>query len=155
MIEASAIVVSAGAGRALVRITQRPGGCGRCHEPGGCQSLHLTHALAPQRETFWVEDTLDVKEGESVRLLMHERTPVYAALLSYGLAVALMLVGAAVGAAVAGGDGAALLGGVSGVALAFLINRVVYRSRAWRNNLKISMRREDCRPCAGKADPLS
>ncbi len=142
MIEARAVVVRADGNRALLKIEQRPGGCGRCHEPGGCQSVQLTQAFGTIRETFYLPNTLGVRAGDAVRIVMDERASLYAALLSYGLAACLLLAGAAAGTLSGGGDGSALVGGMAGLGLAVMVNRLIYRSRSWRNRLKMRMQRD-------------
>lgn len=157
MVEATATVVEVKAGQALLRIAQRPGGCGRCNEPGGCQSVQLTHALGTQKEFFALPDTIGVQAGDIVRIVMDERAPLYAAILSYGLAAGLLLIGAAAGLLIAGsgaGDLPVVAGGITGVALAIIINRMIYRSRSWRDRLRMSMRRDDS-SCVRKAGSLT
>ena len=71
-----------------------------------------------------------------------------AALVSYGLGTLLLLVGAALGSLAGGadrGDAWGLAGAVAGLALAWGVNRLLPRSRNWRNSLSMELSvEEDC-----------
>lgn len=149
MIEAKAVVVRVGAGRAWVRISDRQDGCGRCDEPGGCRSVKIAYALRTPKEVFSVPDTLGVAVGDRVRVCMEDGAPLRGALASYGLGACLLLVGAAAGHGLAPAgneDLMALVGAIVGLGVAFGLNRVLHRSRRWRGALKIQLVRDEG-PC--------
>jgi sigma-E factor negative regulatory protein RseC len=146
MIEARAVVLRVEAGRAWVKVTDRQDGCGRCDEPGGCRSVKIAYALKAPTEVFSVPDSIGAQPGERVRVRMNDGAPLAGAMASYGLGAVLLLAGAAAGhfAAPAGGeDFSALLGGIVGLAFAFVVNRLLYRSRRWRGALRLDLARDD------------
>lgn len=142
MNEAQGVVERVAGGYAWVRLTGRAGGCGRCDEPGGCRSTGLAYALKAPNEVFAVSNSIDVGPGELVRLRMHDGAPLRGALLGYGLSVGLLLIGAALGSALAdpgGQDLSTAVGCLAGLAVAFGINRAVFRSRSVRRGFEIEM----------------
>lgn len=139
MIEARARVLAAADGRARVRVIDREEGCGRCDEPGGCRSIKLAYAIRPARSEFDVPDEIGVAAGDEVVLRMADGSALRGALAGYGLGAVLMLAGAMAGLAIGGGDGAAVLGAAAGLTLAFVLNRVLHRSRRWRGRLHVEM----------------
>ncbi|MCC4117826.1 SoxR reducing system RseC family protein [Aromatoleum toluclasticum] len=142
MNEAQCVVERVEGGRAWVRLTERAGGCGRCDEPGGCRSTGLAYVLKAPDEVFAVPNSIDVRPGELVRLRMHDGAPLRGALLGYGLSVGLLLIGAALGSALAESatqDLTAAAGGLVGLAVAFGINRALFRSRSVRRGFEIEM----------------
>ncbi len=143
MIEIRAEVEAIAGERMRVRLLERPGGCGRCNDPGGCQSLRLTQARGGPRDRFEVPSTPDVRAGDVVRLRIDEQIPLYGALLSYGLGAMALVVGAATGQAfapVGSGDGWAVTGALVGAALVWLLHRrVLMRSRRWRGALHVEV----------------
>lgn len=139
MIEARARVLAAADGRARVRVIDREEGCGRCDEPGGCRSIKLAYAIRPARSEFDVPDEIGVAAGDEVVLRMADGSALRGALAGYGLGAVLMLAGAMAGLAIGGGDGAAVLGAAAGLTLAFVLNRVLHRSRRWRGCLHVEM----------------
>jgi len=154
MIETRAVVIEAGNGEARVLVQDRQGGCGRCDEPGGCRSVKLAYALKAPVEIFSVPDRIGVSPGDQVVLRIPDRAPLLGAMLSYGLAVVLMLGGAAIGhfSATAGQeDLAAAFGAGFGIVLAVILNRSLARSRRWREGLRIEMARGEPEfdPCRG------
>ena len=142
MIEIRAEVETIAGERMRVRLLERPGGCGRCNEPGGCQSLSLTQAFGSPRDRFEVPNTPDARVGDMVRLRIDEQVPLYGALLSYGLGAVALVIGAAVGQALAptgSGDGWAVAGALAGAALVWVLHRVLMRSRRWRGALHVEV----------------
>jgi sigma-E factor negative regulatory protein RseC len=139
MIEARALVLSAAAGRARVRVLDREEGCGRCDQPGGCRSVKLAYAIRPARSEFDVPDEIGVAPGDEVVLRMPDGAALRGALAGYGLGAALLLLGALAGLAAGGGDAAAVAGAACGLLLAFVLNRVLHRSRHWRGLLRVQM----------------
>src|SRR5690606_7499437 len=117
----------------------REEGCGRCDEPGGCRSVKLAYAIRPARSEFELRDEIGVSVGDEVVLRMADGSALRGALAGYGLGAVLVLLGAMAGLAVGGGDGAAVLGAVAGLIMAFVLNRVLHRSRRWRGGLRVQM----------------
>jgi len=144
MIEARAVVIGVAEGLARVRVIDRQEGCGRCDEPGGCRSVKLAYAVRPPVSEFSLPDTLGVKVGEEVSLLMRDGASLRGAMTSYGLGAVLMILGAAGGqtlASPASADAWAVAGAACGLVLAYVINRVLHRSRRWRGALRVEMSR--------------
>lgn len=142
MMQARARVLRAEGGQAWLRLTENTGGCGRCDEPGGCRSVQITHAFGLPKDEFVLATELPLKTGDSVLITIPDGAPLRAALASYGLATVLLLAGAALGSALAEagqGDLHALTGALAGLALAWLFNRVLPRSRKWRNGLRLEL----------------
>lgn len=134
MIEASALVVATAGDRMTVRVSDRPGGCGRCDEPGGCRSAKLVHAMGEPNAMFDVPNPISARVGERVMIRIEDGAPLRGALASYGLGTLFLLLGAVVGHVVGGDDLCTLLGVLSGLAIAVLCNRVLHRSRRWRRS---------------------
>lgn len=139
MIEASAQVVAVAGDRMTVRVSERPGGCGRCDEPGGCRSAKLTHALGEPNAVFDVANPISARVGERVLIRIEDGAPLRGALASYGLGTILLLLGAVVGHSVGGGDLTTFVGALSGLAGAVLFNRVLHRSRSWRHSFGLQV----------------
>ncbi|HRP94927.1 MAG TPA: SoxR reducing system RseC family protein [Rhodocyclaceae bacterium] len=156
MIEARGVVVRVEQGRAWVKVSDRQEGCGRCDEPGGCRSVKLAYAVKGPNDTFSVPDGIGVRVGEQVVVRMDDGAPLRGALASYGVGAALLLVGAALGHMLAGEgsqDLFAVVGGAIGLGAAFALNRLLYRSRRWRQMLHMDLARDegDCTLHAGKS----
>lgn len=142
MIETRGTVVSCSAGKVQVR-TERPlGGCGRCHETGGCGG----QAAAGDKACAVVEVTtpLLLRAGDPVRLRIHETRALHSALISYGLAIVCLLVGAGLAAwwptnTVAERDVAVMFGAVLGLVCAAVCLRWLERSRALRRHLQVEV----------------
>lgn len=150
MIEASAQVVAVFGDRMKVRVSERPGGCGRCDEPGGCRSAKLAHALGEPNAVFEVANPIAARVGERVLIRIEDGAPLRGALASYGLATVLLLLGAVVGQWAVGSDAGTLVGALSGLAGAVSINRVLHRSRHWRHSFGLQVVGPD-RGCGERA----
>lgn len=144
MIEAAAEVLRADGGRVRVRMLGEQGGCGRCHEPGGCRSVALTQALGTRLREFELTNTIGAVAGDRVRLVMEDGGPLRAALASYGLATVCVLAGGAAGLLLYGqaNDGAIALGAGAGLLSAIAVNRMLVRSRRWRAGLRLELAKE-------------
>lgn len=141
MIEARAVVVSVADGQARVRVIDRQEGCGRCDEPGGCRSVKLAYAIRPPASEFSLPDTLGVSVGDEVALCLPDGASLRGALVSYGLGAVALIAGAGLGQVLGGTDSWALGGAVAGLLAAFVLNRVLHRSRRWRGGLRVEMSR--------------
>jgi len=101
---------------AVVEIAQ--GGCGRCHEEGGCGGHHLTQTFCSGPRRYRVENAVGAEVGETVSVAVAAGTLRRGANLAYGLPVLGLIGGAVLGAQVAGDTGA-IIGSLLGVILAF------------------------------------
>ncbi|HRM68622.1 SoxR reducing system RseC family protein [Thauera phenylacetica] len=148
MMEARARILRIENGQAWVKLSGKQGGCGRCDEPGGCGSVQLSHAFGMPKDEFSMPVDTRFAVGDAVVIRIPDGAPLRAALASYGLGTLLLLVGAALGSLTGGaqhGDAWGLAGAVAGLALAWVINRVLPRSRSWRNSLSMELSvEEDC-----------
>lgn len=137
--------------RVWLKVLDAGGGCGRCHEPGGCRSVQITQAFGLPRDEFALPRKEGVAVGDRVRIEIADGAPLRAALLSYGLGAALLLIGAALGAGVTNGnaDLGAATGALGGLALAVLFNRLLPRSRTWRAGLQMAIAPEATCPNTG------
>lgn len=116
--QADGVVIGREAGVARVRV-QRSGGCGRCHEEGGCGN-----AAESRCDEFVVLSEFDVKPGDRVRIVVPEGAALRAALLAYGLPLGGLLAGAVLGFFVAGTDLASVLGAAGGLIIGLLALRL-------------------------------
>lgn len=145
MIEAPAEVMRVDAGLAWVRLSERPGGCGRCDDPGGCRSMRIVDTFGAPKQEFVLPDPFGLQPGDRVRIAIPDGAPLRAALFSYGFGALAMLAGAACGSLIAGTDAADLgagLGAIAGLTLVVAFNRVLVRSRRWRNGMGMSLLRD-------------
>lgn len=144
--EARAIVEDVEHGQARLRISDREEGCGRCDEPGGCRSVRIAYAFKAPQDVFSVADTLGLRKGDRVVVSMNDGAPLRGAMVSYGLAAALLVAGAGLGhgwAEAGAEDLYALAGGVGGLVLAIALNRLLHCSRAWRGGMRVSLHRDE------------
>ncbi|WP_235864785.1 SoxR reducing system RseC family protein [Pseudothauera lacus] len=140
MIEARARVVAVEGAHAWVEVSEQPGGCGRCDEPGGCRSLKLSGLFRDPQQRFRLPNHIGARPGDSVRVCMSDGAPLRAALASYGLGALLTVCGGGLAALLGGGGDAWVLGGaLGGLALAALVNRTLMRSRRWRGGLQMTV----------------
>ncbi len=146
--EARARVLRIENGQAWVRLSGKQGGCGRCDEPGGCGSVQISHAFGMPKDEFSMPVDSRFAVGDAVVIRIPDGAPLRAALVSYGLGTLLLLAGAALGSLAGGahyGDAWGLAGAVAGLALAWGVNRLLPRSRNWRNSLSMELLvEEDC-----------
>ena len=112
-------------GFAWVEVTPA-GGCGRCHEPGGCGGVSITRALETSRKTYRLPNVPECVPGERVGVVIEDGVALRAALLTYGLSVLGVIAGAALGTMLATperGDLGAVVGAVLGLAGGFVAGR--------------------------------
>ncbi len=102
------------------------GGCGRCHEKGGCGGQQLTQMFCGGQKSYRVENTVGAAVGDRVTIAIAAGSVRRTANLAYGVPLVATIGGAALGASL-GGDGLAVLGAGSGLLIAFLY--VIFRSR--------------------------
>lgn len=140
--QARARVLRVEGGEAFLELSETAGGCGRCDEPGGCRSVQITHAFGLPDKVFALPVDFPVKPGDKVLINIPDGAPLSVALVAYGLATVLLLVGAALGSLAAPdgrGDLFGLIGGGAGLFFAWLVNRTLPRSRSWRHRLRLEL----------------
>jgi sigma-E factor negative regulatory protein RseC len=102
---------------ALVQVEE--GGCGRCHEPGGCGGQQLTQIFRRAPRQYRVRNACDAKAGDTVAVVLPTSVLTYHVTLGYGLPLAGLLAGALIGEFLGGGNGGALAGAALGLLLAW------------------------------------
>jgi len=125
-----AVVRSLSGKDAVVEVAQ--GGCGRCHEEGGCGGQHLTQMFCAGPKTYRVDNQVGAMVGERVVVAVGAGSLRRTANLAYGLPLISAIAGAVLGMAL-GGDLAAILGAVTGLLLSF--GYVAMRSRSSLDSL--------------------
>ncbi|MDD2885327.1 MAG: SoxR reducing system RseC family protein [Dechloromonas sp.] len=115
------IVRSLDGDSALVEVAQ--GGCGRCHEEGGCGGQSLTQMFCSGPRQYRVDNASGAQAGEQVVVAVPGGAIRQAAHRAYGVPIAACLLGGLLGQSV-GGDLAAMAGALTGLALAFIYLRL-------------------------------
>jgi len=129
---------------AEVEVQPVSGGCGRCHEEGGCGSNLLNESLRPKHMSVYrLPNTIHAKAGDAVIINIAEGAVLWAALWAYLFPALLMIVGTALGtwSAEAGDERWPLLGAVAGLLLGVLALRWLPAYNAARNYSGLSMLR--------------
>ena len=124
-----AVVRALDGGRALVEV--EAGGCGRCHEEGGCGGQQLTQMFCSSPKTYRVENVIGAEVGDRVTIAVAAGSVSRTANFAYILPLTVTIAGAALGA-VFGGDLSAIIGAGIGLAAAFLY--VIARSHGKTGN---------------------
>lgn len=106
-------------GDALVEVEQ--GGCGRCHEEGGCGGQQLTQMFCSGPKSYRAENTIGAGIGDRVVVATPSGSVRRTANLAYGAPLLGAIAGAFVGMSI-GGDPWAILGALCGLfaALAYV-----------------------------------
>lgn len=125
-----AVVRSLDGNEAIVEVES--GGCGRCHEKGGCGGQHLTQMFCAGQKTYRADNPLGAGIGDRVTIAIAAGTVRRTANLAYGLPLLAIISGALAGSAI-GGDGGAVLGAV--IALGLALYYVRFRSRHNAGNI--------------------
>ena len=102
---------------ALVEVEQ--GGCGRCHEAGGCGGQHLTQMFCSTPKTYRVTNEIGAGVGDRVTIAISAGSVRSSANLAYVLPLTATIAGAVLGMFL-GDDPGAILGALAGLFLAFL-----------------------------------
>ncbi len=118
-----AVVRSIEGGEAVVEVES--GGCGRCHEKGGCGGQNLTQMFANGSKTYRVNNDFGAAAGDRVVVAITPGTVRQTANLAYGVPIMASLVGAIAGSALAA-DAGAMVGAAVALVLSFFYVR--YRS---------------------------
>lgn len=113
--------------QALVEVEQ--GGCGRCHEKGGCGGQHLTQMFCGGARSYRVENTVNAEIGDHVTVAIAAGSVRRTANLAYGAPLLALIAGALLGTSLAGNLGA-MLGAACGLVLAVLYIRIRTRGGA-------------------------
>lgn len=129
MITIRAVVRSIDGDDALVEVEQ--GGCGRCHEEGGCGGQHLTQAFCSGPKTWRARNDIGAAVGDPVRVAVSSESLRLSANLAYGLPLLAAIGGACAGMLMAG-ELVAILGAAAGLSAAFYWLRI--RSRRESGN---------------------
>jgi sigma-E factor negative regulatory protein RseC len=147
--QAEARVTRLDGDHAIVELTGRSdGGCGRCHEPGGCGgSAVIGQLFGPRRKSFRVPNVIGAAQGEPVFVELGEGALLKVALMVYFLPVVLLVAGAFLGMALVpeSSDLAAAAGGAIGLGLAAAAV-VRFQSRRWQSFEPVLARRPA--PCS-------
>lgn len=106
--------------QALVEVEQ--GGCGRCHEEGGCGGQHLTQMFCGGARSYRVENSVNARIGDHVTVAIAAGSVRRTANLAYGVPLLSMIAGALLGMPMAG-DLGAMAGAACGLFLAILYIR--------------------------------
>lgn len=114
-----------------VQVEVEHGGCGRCHEKGGCGGQHLTQMFCSSPKTYRVENTIGAVVGDRVKIAVAVGSVGRTATLAYILPLTATIAGAALGASF-GSDLSAMVGAGVGLSAAFLY--VIARSRSSTGN---------------------
>ena len=101
------------------------GGCGRCHEEGGCGGQQLTQMFCNGPKTYHVENAIGASVGDRVTIGIAAGSVSRTANLAYIFPLTATIGGAALGS-LFGGDLSAVLGAGIGLSIAFLY--VILRS---------------------------
>lgn len=103
--------------RAFVQV-RRSGGCGRCHEAGGCHGGVLNDAQGRHCQEYLVDNSCAAPAGATVAVEVPEGAALKAALLAYGVPVVALLTCAGLAQSIYESDLGTLLGGALGLVLA-------------------------------------
>lgn len=105
------------------------GGCGRCHEEGGCGGQQLTQMFCSGPKTYNVDNSLGALLGERVTIAIADGSVRRTANLAYGVPLISAIAGAALGAPLSG-DAGAILGAGAGLVLSFFFIRFRAQGKA-------------------------
>lgn len=105
------------------------GGCGRCHEKGGCGGQQLTQMFCGGPKTYRVDNALGANPGDRVTVAIAAGSVRRTANLAYGIPLTATIVGAALGTAL-DGDVGAILGAGLGLVMSCIHIRLRTRDGA-------------------------
>ncbi|MDR1889715.1 MAG: SoxR reducing system RseC family protein [Zoogloeaceae bacterium] len=117
MAEQTARVVQGNAGDAYALVEVIGGGCGRCHETGGCGSAHLTQMFCLQPRRYRVRNDIGAVVGAVVTVALPTGNLRRHVTLAYGLPLAGLLGGAVLGNLAS--EPGALIGAACGLGFAW------------------------------------
>ena len=119
----SAIIRALDGKEALVEV--EAGGCGRCHEKGGCGGQQLAQMFCASPKTYRVSNNLGLDIGDRVTLAIAAGSVRRTANLAYGVPLTATIIGAALGTLLAGD-----FGGIFGAAVSFALSLFYVRMRS-------------------------
>lgn len=131
LITVRGVVRAVEGGDALVEVEQ--GGCGRCHEEGGCGGQQLTQMFCRGPKSYRAENTIGAGIGERVVVATPSGSVRRTANLAYGAPLMGAIGGALVGMPL-GGDPGAMVGAFCGLLAA--LGYVRFRSRLDAGNIQ-------------------
>ena len=108
------------------------GGCGRCHEKGGCGGQHLTQMFCNGPKTYRVDNPLQAAVGDRVTVAISSGSVRRTANLAYGAPLLLSILGAVAGTWLAD-DLGGMLGALAGLLTAFAY--IHFRTRGGLGNV--------------------
>lgn len=108
------------------------GGCGRCHEKGGCGGQSLTQMFCSGHKTYRVDNPAGAGVGDSVTVAISAGSVRRTANLAYGLPLLATIAGAVLGMSLSGDIGA-MVGALCSLALSIFY--VGSRSRGGSGNI--------------------
>jgi len=133
MMDQEAIVARVEGEHAYVEVGGAGGGCGRCHETGGCQSGVLGQLFNSKPRQFRIANRIGAIPGDRVVVIVAEGATLRAALLTYVLPVLSILLGAAAGTALGeaagNNDASTAMGALAGLAIGVLAGLTLRRAR--------------------------
>lgn len=103
MVDATGVVVALDGDYAVVRVDE--GGCGRCHEQGGCGGKNIGKMFCAEPLTFRVLNPKCAAVGKFVTVVSADGVVRRSALIAYGLPLLALFFGAILGGALAGDIG--------------------------------------------------
>ncbi|NJD24584.1 MAG: SoxR reducing system RseC family protein [Betaproteobacteria bacterium] len=112
-----AIVRAIDGEQALVEVEE--GGCGRCHETGGCGGQNISRALCGGPRSYRADNAIGARVGEHVTVAIGAGAVRRSANLAYVFPLFAALAGAVAGTALAG-EGGAIAGTAGGLFLGFV-----------------------------------
>lgn len=101
------------------------GGCGRCHEKGGCGGQQLTQMFCSGPKTYHVANTCAAAIGDHVTVAISAGTVTRTANLAYGVPLLAAIAGAVAGTALYGD-----LGAIAGAGIGLLTAFAYIRQRS-------------------------
>ncbi|MBI2278330.1 MAG: SoxR reducing system RseC family protein [Dechloromonas sp.] len=125
-----AIVRAVDGKQAVVEV--EAGGCGRCHEKGGCGGQSLTQMFCSGHKTYRVDNLAGAGVGDQVTVAISAGSVRRTANFAYGLPLLATIAGAVTGMSMSG-DVGSMLGAVGSLALSILY--VGIRTRGGTGNI--------------------
>ncbi len=126
MTETRAIVIAIDGDHAVVRTEE--GGCGRCHEQGGCGGVNVARALCGNPRDWRVLNPRGAIVGESVSVAIESGAVSSSASLIYALPLLLLIAGSVIGTRIAEEPGA-IGGAVCGLVASWFLVRWINARR--------------------------
>lgn len=104
---------------AMASVEVEAGGCGRCHEEGGCGGQQLTQMFCRGPKTYLASNDIGAAVGDKVVVAIGAGSVRRTANLAYILPLTAAIVGALAGTQLAG-DSGGMFGAAGGLLLAFI-----------------------------------